>query len=161
VADSRFHGTIGSREARWLWPDSRLIRGAWSRGVPIRIEPTDAGLVLSPRTRLLRGERWAPVTIAWDELVGASATRRGHRGRTGGLTLQETFEVTLEVVGARPAGFPTPPDISSFLPGFPSDVPVVADVSYVALVVTMPHGDDLAAAVNARATGEPRSQPGH
>jgi hypothetical protein len=77
------------------------------------------------------------------------------------LTLQETFEVTLEVVGARAAGFPTPPDISSFLPGFPSEVPVVADVSYVALVVTMPHGDDLASAVNARATGEPRSQPGH
>lgn len=152
-----YHGVIGSQDAGWLWPDSRLVGAAWTVGVPVNIELTDVGLVLSSRSRLLRGERWAPVTLAWEELGRASATKRGHRGRTGGLTLQEMFEVTLKVVGSRAAGFPKPPDISSFLPGFPSDVPVLADASYAALVVTMPHGDDLAAAVNARATGERRS----
>jgi hypothetical protein len=69
------------------------------------------------------------------------------------LTVHETFDVTLEVVGARAAGFRMPAGISSFLPGFPSDLPVVDGVRHAPLVVTMPHGDDLAAAVNARAPG--------
>lgn len=148
---------IGSECAGWLWPDSRLLGGAWTRGVPIDIELADAGLVLSPRTRLLRGERWAPVAITWDELVAASATSRGHTGRTGGLTLHETFEVTLEVVGPRAAGFPTPGGASSFLADFPSDIDVVHRAGFAPLVVTMPRGADLAAAVNARATGRRRS----
>ena len=50
-----------------------------------------------------------------------------------------------------------PEGVSSFLPGFPSDASTVDDAFYAPLVVTMPHGDDLAAVVNARATGEQRS----
>jgi hypothetical protein len=157
VTEARFRGVIGSEAAGWLWPNSRLLGAAWSRGIPIELQPTDAGLILSPRTRLLRGERWAPVTLAWNELAGASAASRGHTGRTGGLTLHETFEVTLEVVGSRRAGFRLA-GIPSFLPGFPSEASVLASIPYAPLVVTMPHGDDLAAAVSARATGERRSQ---
>ena len=96
-----------------------------------------------------------PITLAWDELGGASATSRGHTGRTGGLTLHETFEVTLKVVGSRAVGFQIPAGISSFLPGFPSDAPIGAP--YAPLEITMPRGDDFAAAVSARATGERRS----
>ena len=143
---------IGSEAARWLWPDSRLLGGAWTRGVPVNIELADTGLVLSPRTRLLRGQRWGPVTLTWDELGDASATSRGHTGRTGGLTLHETFEVTLKVVGLHAAGFPMPAGASSFLP----DIDVVGEAGFAPLVVTMPHGDELAAAVSARATGRPR-----
>ena len=50
-----------------------------------------------------------------------------------------------------------PEGVSSFLPGFPSDVSVVDDASYAPFVVTMPNGEDLAAAINARATGEQHS----
>ena len=157
MTEDRFHGVIGSQAAGWLWPDSRLLGGAWTRGVPVNIEVSAAGVILSPRTRLLRGARWAPVTLAWDELRGASVAPRGHTGRTGGLTLHKTFDVTLEVVGPRAAGFQMPTGISSFLPGFPSDVDVVDDAPYAPLVVTMPHGDDLAAAVSARATARQRS----
>ena len=119
----------------------------------MNIELGNAGLILSPRTRLLQGKRWAPVTLTWDELGDASATSRGHTGRTGGLTLHETFEVTLEVVGLRAASFRTPAGASSFLPDFPSDIDVVGAAGFAPLVVTMPHGDDLATAVSARATG--------
>ena len=153
MSEARFHGVIGSEAARWLWPESRLLSGAWTRGVPVDIELADAGLILSPRSRLLRGERWAPVTLAWDELGGASAKARGHTGRTGGLTLQEMFEVTLEVVGAPAAGFRTPAGVSALLPAFPADVDVVDSAGYAPLFVTMAHGDDLAAAVSARARG--------
>lgn len=149
LSDGRFHGVIGSQDAGWLWPDSRLVGGAWTRGVPVDIEVTDSGLVFSPRTRLLRGERWAPVTVAWEELGGASVRSRGHTGRTGGLTLQETFDVTLQVVGARTAGFRVGAAVSSFLPDFP-DLDPVARAGYAPLFVTMAHGDDLAASVNAR-----------
>ena len=152
-----FHGVIGSPDAKWLWPDSRLLGGAWTRGVPVDIEVTDAGLTLSPRTRLLRGERWAPVTLAWDELGGASAASRGHTGRTGGLTLQETFEVTLQVVGPRAAGFRMPEGVSSLLPDFPQNVDPVSRAGYAPLLVTMPHGDELARTVSARATGKQSS----
>jgi hypothetical protein len=157
VSEARFHGVIGSGAAGWLWPTSRLFGGAWTRGVPVNIELADAGITFSPRTRLLRGERWAPVTITWAELGDASATSRGHTGRTGGLTLHETFEVTLKVVGRRATGFRTPAGASSFLPDFPSDVDVVGGAGFAPLAVTMPHGDDFAAAVSARATGQPRS----
>ena len=157
MTERRFHGVIGSQVAGWLWPDSRLLGGAWTRGVPVNIESAEAGLVLSSRTRLLRGERWAPVTLRWDELRGASATSRGHTGRTGGLTFPETFDVTVEVVGPRAAGFRIPEGISSFLPGFPSDLSVVDDASYAPLVVTMPNGDELAAVVNDCATGGQRT----
>ena len=143
--------------AGWLWPDSRLFGAAWTRGVPVDVELTDGGLTLSPRTRLLRGARWAPITLAWDELGGASATSRGHTGRTGGLTLYETFEVTLKVVGSRAVGFQIPAGISSFLPGFPSDAPIDGGAPYAPLGITMPRGDELATAVSGRATGELRS----
>ena len=143
--------------AGWLWPDSRLFGAAWTHGVPVDVELTDAGLILSPRTRLLRGARWAPVTLAWDELGGASATSRGHTGRTGGLTLHETFEVTLKVVGSRAVGFQMPTGVSSLLPGFPSVAPIDGGAPYAPLVITMPRGDHLAAAVSAHATGEQRS----
>ena len=157
VTGERFHGVIGSRAAGWLWPDSRLFGAAWTRGVPVDVELTDAGLMLSPRTRLLRGARWRPITLAWDELGGASATSRGHTGRTGGLTLYETFGVTLKIVGSRAVGFQMPAGVSSFLPGLPSDAPIDGGAPYVPLVITMPRGDELAAAVSARATGEQRS----
>ena len=156
MIEARFHGVIGSDAASWLWPDSRLLGGAWTRGVPVNIELADAGLVLFPRTRLLRGKRWAPVTLAWDELGGASAKPRGHTGRTGGLTLQEMFEVTVEVVGTRAAGFRMPAGVFSLLPAFPSDVDVVDRAGYAPLFVTMARGDELAAAVYARATGRRR-----
>ena len=156
LTTERFHGVIGTYVAGWLWPDSRLIDAAWTRGVPVDVELTDAGLILSPRTRVLRGARWAPITLAWDELGGASATSRGHTGRTGGLTLHETFEVTLKVVGSRAVGFQMPPGVSSFLSGFPSDAPTDGGAAYAPLVITMPRGNDLAAAVSARATGEQR-----
>jgi len=145
---------IGSEAAGWLWPDSRLLGGAWTKGVPINIELSDTGLTLSPRTHLLRGERWAPVMLAWDEVAGASARPRGHTGRTGGLTLQEMFEVIVEIVGPREAGFRTPIGVPSILPDFPSDADLVARGGYAPLYVTMPHGDDLAAAVSARAAGQ-------
>ena len=151
------HGVIGSQAAGWLWPESRLLGGAWTRGVPVDIELADAGLVISPRTRLLRGRRWAPVTLAWDELGDASAASRGHTGRTGGLTLHETFDVTLEVVGHRASGFRMPAGGTSFLPDFPSGIDVVGEAGFAPLVVTVPHGDELAAAVRARATGGRRS----
>ena len=125
--------------------------------MPVNIELADVGLILSPRTALLRGERWAPVTLAWEEVGGASSTSRGHTGRTGGLTLHETFEVTLEVVGPRAADFRMPAGVSSFLPGFPSDLQIVDGAPYAPLVLTMPHGDELAAAVSARARGQQRS----
>jgi hypothetical protein len=159
MSETRFRGVIGSPDARWLWPNSRLLGVAWTGGVPVDIELTDTGLVLSPRTRLLRGERWAPVTLAWDELGGASATSRGHTGLSGGITLRRTFRVTLEVVGPRAAGFRMPAALSSFLPGFPSlpDASIVDRAGYAPLIVTMPQGDDLAAAVSARATGERRT----
>lgn len=153
MTDVHFRGVIGSETAGWLWPDSRLLGAAWTRGVPVNIELTDAGLTVSPRTRLLRGERWAPVTLAWDELGGASAKPRGHTGRTGGLTLQEMYEVVVKVVGARAAGFRMPAGVSSFMPDFPSDVDLIGRAGYAPLFVTMAHGDDLAAAVSARATG--------
>lgn len=154
VSEARFHGVIASQDAGWLWPDSRLLSAAWGPGVTVNIEVTDAGLTFSPRTHVLRGKRWAPVTLAWSELGGASARSRGHTGRTGGLTLQETFVVTLEVVGPRAAGFQVSGAISSLLPGFPSDVDIVDHAGYAPLVVTMPHGDELAAAVTSRATGK-------
>jgi hypothetical protein len=154
---ARFPGVIGSEAASWLWPDSRLLSGAWTRGVPIDIELADTGLTLSPRTRLLRGERWAPVTLAWDEVGGASAKPRGHTGRTGGLTLREMYEVTVEVVGGRAADFRMPSGVSSLLPDFPADVDVVNRAGYAPLFVTMAHGDDFAEAVSARATGGERS----
>lgn len=153
MSETRYRGVIGSQDAAWLWPDSRLVGGAWTSGVPVDIEVTDAGLVFSPRTRLLRGARWAPVTLGWGELGGASITSRGHTGRTGGLTLQETFDVTLQVVGARTAGFRIGASVSALLPDFPDDVDPVATAGFAPLVVTMPHGDDLAAVVGARATG--------
>jgi hypothetical protein len=159
VTDVHFRGVIGGEAARWLWPDSRLLGVAWTRGVPVRIELTDAGLIVSPRTRLLRGERWAPVTFAWDELGGASAKPRGHTGRTGGLTLHEMFEVVVKVVGARAAGFRMPAGVPSLLPSFPSDADVVGRAGYAPLFVTMAHGDDLAAAVSARATGSSTPSP--
>ena len=157
MTEARFKGVIGSHAAKWLWPEGRLLGGAWTRGVPIDLELTEAGIILSPRTRLLRGQRWAPVTLAWDELGDASATSRGHTGRTGGLTLQETFEVTLKVVGRRASGYQMPAGASSFLPDFPSDIDVVGGAGFAPLLVTMPHGDELAASVNARATGRQRS----
>jgi hypothetical protein len=153
MAETRFHGAIGSRDAAWLWPDSRLLGGAWTRGVPVDIEVAASGLVFSPRTRLLRGERWAPVTLAWDELAGASAQSRGHTGRTGGLTLRETFEVTLEVVGSRAAGFEIPAGVSELLPGFASGTDIVGRAGYAPLMVTMPDGDALATEVTDRASG--------
>jgi hypothetical protein len=156
VTEHSFRGVIGSEAAGWLWPDSRLLGGAWTKGVPINIELADSGLILSPRTRLLRGERWAPVTLGWDELGGASARPRGHTGRTGGLTLHEMFEVTLAVVGSRAAGFRMPRGVSSLLPDFPADEDVVGRVGYAPLFVTMPRGDDLAATVKARARGGQR-----
>jgi hypothetical protein len=76
--------------------------------VPVSIEVTGAGLTISPRTRFLRGR--------------PSATSRGHTGRTGGLTIRETFDVTLEVVGSRAAAFRVPAGISRLLPDAPSDV---------------------------------------
>jgi hypothetical protein len=153
VGEAHFHGVVGSRDAAWLWPDSRLIGGAWTRGVPVDIDVGEAGLVFSPRTRLLRGERWAPVTLAWDELAGASSQSRGHTGRTGGLTLRETFEVTLQVVGSRAAEFELPAGVSELLPGFPSGADAVGRAGYAPLMVTMPDGDALAAEVTARASG--------
>jgi len=156
VTDRSFRGVIGSEAAGWLWPDSRLLGGAWTKGVPINIELADSGIVLSPRTRLLRGERWAPLTIAWDEIGGGSARSRGHTGRTSGLTLHEMFEVTLEIVGSRAAGFRMPRGVSSLLPGFPADEDVVGRAGYAPLFVTMPRGDDLAAAVKAHARGGQR-----
>lgn len=153
MTEAHFHGVIGSQAAGWLWPDSRLLGGAWTRGVPVNIEIADAGIILSPRTRLLRGERWRPVTLAWEELADASATSRGHTGRTGGLTLHEAFEVTLKVVGPRTAGFRVPAGVSSFLPHFPADIDVVGEAGFAPLVITMAHGDDLAAVVSARANG--------
>jgi hypothetical protein len=142
---------IGSQAAGWLWPSSRLLGGAWTRGVPVNIEVADVGIILSPRTRILRGKRWDPVTLTWEELSDASATSRGHTGRTGGLSLHEMFEVTLKVVGPRTAGFRSPVGASSFLPHFPADVDVVGQAGFAPLVITMPHGDDLAATVSARA----------
>jgi hypothetical protein len=153
VTEGHFHGVIGTQAAGWLWPDSRLLRSAWTRGVPINIEVADEGIVLSPRTRFLRGKRWVPVTLTWEELGDASETSRGHTGRTGGLTLHETFEVTLKVVGSRTADFRVPVGASSFLPHFPSDVDVVGEAGFAPLVITMPHGGELAAAVRARANG--------
>jgi hypothetical protein len=64
--------------------------------------------------------------------------------------------VTLKVFGPRAAGFQIPRNVSPFLPDFPSDVDLVDRVGYAPLVVTMPHGDDLAAATTASATGERR-----
>jgi hypothetical protein len=156
VTEARFHGVIGTDSAEWLWPDSRLLAGAWTPGVPVNIEVGDAGLILSSRSRLLRGKRWAPVTLAWDEFGGASTTSRGHTGRTGKLTLHETFDVTLEIVGPRTASFRMPAAASSLLADFPN-IDLVAQAGFAPLVVTMPHGDDLAAAVRARATGVRRS----
>jgi hypothetical protein len=126
---------------------------AWTHGVPVDIEVAESGLVFSPRTRLLRGERWAPVTIAWNELAGASSKSRGHTGRTGGLTLRETFEVTLEVVGSHAARFELPTGVSELLPGFPSATDIVGRAGYAPLAVTMSDGDALAAEVTARAKG--------
>ena len=157
MTESRFRGVIGSEVAGWLWPDSRLLGAAWTRGVPVNIGCAEAGLVLSPRSRLLRGERWGPATLAWDELRAASATSRGHTGRTGGLTLHAMSDVTVEVVGPRAAGFRLPEGVASLLPGLPSVASVVERASYAPLVVTMPNGDDFAALVNARATGGRRS----
>jgi hypothetical protein len=155
VAETRFHGVIGSRDAGWLWPDSRLVGGAWTRGVPVDIEVGESGLVVSPRTRLLRGERWSPVTLAWSELAGAYSKSRGHTGRTGGLTLRETFEVTLHVVGSRASGFELPAGVPELLPGFPAGADLVGRAGYAPLMVTMPDGDALAAEVTARASGRP------
>ena len=149
----RFHGVIGSRDAGWLWPDSRLIGSAWTRGVPVDIEVAEPGLIFSPRTRLLRGRRWAPVTLAWDELAGASSKSRGHTGRTGGLTLRETFEVTLEVVGSRATGFELPAGVSELLPGFPSGIDIVSRAGYAPLMVTMPDGEAFAGEVTSHALG--------
>ena len=153
MAEIRFHGVIGSRDAGWLWPDSRLLGSAWTRGVPVDIKVAESGLTLSPRTRLLRGNRWAPVTLAWDELAGASCKSRGHTGRTGGLTLRETFEVTLEVVGSHATGFELPAGVSKLLPGFPSGSDVVDRAGYAPLMVTMPDGDAFVGEVTARALG--------
>lgn len=156
MTDMRFRGVIGSQDAGWLWPESRLLAGAWTRGVPIDIDVTTAGLTLASRTRLLRGERWSPVTLTWDELRGASARSRGHTGRTGGLTLQEMFEVTLEIVGPRAAGFQMPTGVSKLLPGFPSAADILDRTGCAPLVVTTPHGDDLAAVVSANASANYR-----
>jgi hypothetical protein len=142
---------IGSDTAGWLWPSSRLIGGAWTRGVPVNLDVGESGLTFSPRTRLLRGDRWAPVTLAWQELAGADCTSRGHQGRTGGLTLHETFDVTLRVVGSRAEGFRMPAAAASLLPDFAADVDVVREAGYAPLVVTMPRGDALAREVSARA----------
>ena len=77
------------------------------------------------------------------------------------MTLQKTFDVTLEVVGARAAGFRVSAEISALLPGFPSSDDIAERAGYAPLVVTMPHGDKFAAAVTARATGktDPRRLP--
>jgi hypothetical protein len=150
VSEVRFRGVIGSQDAGWLWPDSRLVAGAWGPGVPINIDVGDAGLTFSSRTRVLRGERWTPVTLAWDELRGASVRSRGHTGRTGKLTLRRTFDVTLEIVGPRTAGFREGAAVSALLPGFPAGVDIVERAGYAPLVVTMPHGEEFAAAVSAQ-----------
>lgn len=154
MRDSRFHGVIGAQDAGWLWPDSRLVAGAWTRGVPVNIDVGDAGLILTSRTRFLRGERWAAVTLAWSELRGASARSRGHFGRTGGLTLQETFDVTLEVVGSRAAGFRIGAAVSRLLPELPPEEDLISRAGFAPLVVTMPRGDELVAAVTARAAAK-------
>jgi hypothetical protein len=65
------------------------------------------------------------------------------------LTLQEMFEVRLEVVGRRAAGFRMPASISTLLPGFPSETEIVDRAGAAPLIVTMPRGDDFAAAVSA------------
>ena len=70
------------------------------------------------------------------------------------MTLQETFEVTLQVMGRRAASFQIPAGVSSFLPGFGRATDVVDRAGYTPLLVTMSHGDDLVAAVTARATGK-------
>jgi hypothetical protein len=64
--------------------------------------------------------------------------------------------VTLKIFGPRAAGYRVPGSVSSCLPDLPSDVELVDRVGYAPLVVTMPQGVDLAAAVTARATGERR-----
>ena len=76
-----------------------------------------------------------------------------------GLTPHEMFEVVVKVVGARAAGFRMPAGVPSLLPSFPSDADVVGRAGYAPLFVTMAHGDDLAAAVSARATGSSTPSP--
>jgi len=66
-------------------------------------------------------------------------------------------QVMLKVVGSRAVGFQMPAGVTSFLPGFPSDAPIDGGAPYAPLVITMPRGEELAAAVSARATGEQRS----
>ena len=61
--------------------------------------------------------------------------------------------MTLEIVGPRAAGFRVSAEISALLPGFPSSEDIAERAGYAPLVVTMPHGDEFAAAVTARATG--------
>jgi hypothetical protein len=154
VAEERFHGVLGSREARWLWPDSRLLGSLWTRGVPVDLAVGDEGVTVSTRTRLLRGGRWSPVTLSWAELAGAACTSAGHVGRTGGLTLRESFQVVLHVVGPRAAGYRTPADPGVILPGFPADLDVTSLGGFALLGLTMPRGDEFASAVEARATGQ-------
>ncbi len=122
--------------------------------MPVNIEVADAGLTFTSRTSFLRGESWAAVTLAWSELRGASARSRGHFGRTGGLTLRETFDVTLEIVGSRAAGFQIESGVSSLLPELPPDGDLVGRAGFAPLIVTMPRGDELAAAVTARAAAK-------
>jgi hypothetical protein len=152
--DGRFRGVIGSREASWLWPESRLVGTAWSRGVPVDLSVGDSGVTVSPRTRLLRGERWSPVTLSWSELADATCTSLGHVGRTGGLTLRENFRVALRVVGPRAEGYRPPVEAAaSLLPDLPDDLDAVGLAGFAALDVTMPRGEEFAAAVQARAAG--------
>lgn len=128
--------------------DARGASGCRARGDGAHPVPPHSS---PPREALGPGHAW---------LGGARRSFRnltGHTGRTGGLTLHETFEVTLEVVGPRAAGFRVPDGVSSLLPGFPSDLDVVDGAPYAPLVVTMPRGDDFSAAVSARTKGEQRS----
>jgi hypothetical protein len=153
VAEDGFHGVLGSREARWLWPESRLVGSLWTRGVPVDLAVADAGVTVSTRTRVLRGERWPPVTLSWAELAGATCTSRGHVGRTGGLTLRASFQVVLHVVGPRAAGYRPPADPAAILSGFPAGLDVASLGGFAPLGFTMSRGEEFAAAVRARATG--------
>jgi hypothetical protein len=155
MARVSFPAVIGTWDASRLWPDSRLVRSLWTRGVPVDVEPGDAGLTFTTRTRLLRGARWAPVTLPWSEIAGAVSTPLGHIGRTGGLTLRASFRVVVQVVGSRLPSETLAADPASFLPGFPAGVNPASLGGSIPLTLTMARGTEFAATVEARAAAAP------
>ena len=151
-----WHGVVLMTTARLLWPGrvGRVAGWAFTRGIPVRLEVRDDGLVVASRTRFFAGAGRGPVVLPWSDVVGVSARSRGHTGATGGIAVHETSDVTLQVRGDLATRW-SEVDVSRVLPELPGPLDPVALTGSVPVTIVVTRGASFVERVRERLGGPP------